>query len=160
PEVFAQAPLKPLSPEQLARVLLQGTGDGNLPQAAPGPAPGKKPEGRKKEPKDFVGRIVRLFGGIPGKPSPKFEATPMQALFLSNDPLMMSLAEPRSGNLAERLQKMSPTDYRPIADELCISLWTRPADDQDVADVQEFLAASTPSERPKALSELIWAWVS
>lgn len=81
----------------------------------------------------------------------------MQALFLSNDPLIVSLTELHSGNLTDRLSKIAPTDSQKIADELCISLLTRPASEQDVSDVREYLADCKPEERPKALRDLIWA---
>lgn len=159
PEAFAQSPIRPLSPEQMARALLQGTGEVDAPQSAPGkPAKVAKPgETRRKRPTDYLGQIVSMFGGVPGKPSPKFEASPMQALFLSNDPLIVSLTELHSGNLTDRLSRIAPTDSQKIADELCISLLTRPASEQDVSDVREYLTDCKPEERPKALRDLIWA---
>lgn len=158
PEMFAQAPLKPLSPEQFARALLQATGTGEVPQDAAGDQVDKSAATKSKKPKeDFAKRIVSLFGGVPGKPSSQFEATPVQALYLANDPQLIALTAPKPGNLAERLQKFAPADVAPLAEELYLSLLSRPPVPQEVQDVREYLADAKPAERPDLLRQLIWA---
>lgn len=155
PEMFAQAPLKPLSPEQFARALLHTTGAGEVPQDSAGD---KTDVAKSKKPKkDFTERIVSLFGGVPGKPSSQFEATPVQALYLANDPQLIALTAPKSGNLADRLQKFSATDVAPLADELYLSLLSRPPVPQEVQDVREYLADAKQTERRELLRQLIWA---
>ena len=155
PEMFAQAPLKAVSPEQFARALLQATGEENA--AQPSTAHKTDAKNPKKSGQDFANRIVTLFGGVPGKPSSQFEATPVQALYLANDPQFIALTAPRPGNLSDRLQKFTPTDVAPLADELYLSLLSRHPEPQEVQDVREYLADAKQANRPELLRQLIWA---
>lgn len=169
PEWFAQMGLKPLAPEQLARAWMTACGPAQGPPASGDavasaekkmvpPAVKNPSKSGKKGDSGFFNHVVSLFGGTPGKPSSSFEATPMQALYLSNNAEVLQLTAPQSGNLADRLLHLSsPGETVPFAEELYWSVLTRPADPQDVADVREYLAGVPAAQREQAVRELIWA---
>jgi hypothetical protein len=151
---FAVAPLKPLSPEQLAYAVLQATGftdaerlalGGNLDDAAlharlaPQAAP-----------------FANVFGTTPGQPEEKFAATLDQTLFLKHGGTVRNVIAPRPGSLLDRALKID--DPNAVADELFISVLTRQPTPDERKDVVEALKA-VPDQRA-ALAEIVWALIA
>ena len=101
-EAFARAIEKPLSAEQLARSLILAAG--------PWKADAKSPAASVTvDPTSLQRALVRDF---PNLFAPEYNATLQQALFLSNSPVLESLLQPRSGNLAERLAALADDPTR------------------------------------------------
>ena len=101
-EAFARAIEKPLSAEQLARSLILAAG--------PRKADAKSPAASVTvDPTSLQRALVRDF---PNLFAPEYNATLQQALFLSNSPVLESMLQPRSGNLAERLAGLADDSTR------------------------------------------------
>jgi hypothetical protein len=149
PEGFLNARLQPLSPEQLARALMQATGLVDAERKALGPKSTEAALEARLAP--GVAPFVRAFANPPGTPA-SFDATLDQALFLANGALVRTWLTPRPGNLVDRLSSLSG---EAVAEELYLSVLTRrpTADERHV--VADFLARR--SDRIAALQDLGWA---
>jgi len=183
--LFAQAILKPLSPDQFAWSVMQATGEVDVQRQAINPdaleldaelkaklkagpvEPDKQPLVNKaieaelyKRLAGYEQRFVQLFGGQPGHPPEGFESTTDQVLFLANDGAMMGFIRPRGGNLADRLLKLPEDNPQQIAEELFLSTLTRRPTAEDIADVTGYLVGQTGPARAQAVQELIWAAIS
>jgi len=139
--------------------------------------PEKKPDPKKPAPvilkeadreqhvQDYVGtkvdattgRFVALFGGQAGLPQNDFFATADQALFLANDGTVRSWLRPSGENLSGRLLKME--DAAAIADELYLSILTRPPEAIELTSVRDYLKARG-EKKSEAIQELGWALLS
>src|SRR5262245_30046850 len=152
PESFAAAPLKPLSPEQLALVLMQATGQTDVERKTLG---AKLTEATLyARLSGNLGTFVNLFGNRPGQPA-DFEASLDQALFLANGKLIRTwLAPNAAGNLLGRLVQLK--EDGPVAEELYLSVLTRMPSEEERKDVAEYLKGRT-QDRAAALEELAWA---
>ena len=151
PNRYLVANLKPLSPEQLAYALLQATGQTDAERLAT-----KGTEAAldaRLAPR--VAPFRAMFGGRPGEPDAA-DATLDQTLFLKYGPGVRSMIAPRAGNLVDRLAKRQAADE--VADELFLSVLTRPPSADERADVAELLKKSP--DRAAALAELVWALVA
>ncbi|MCY2965213.1 MAG: DUF1549 domain-containing protein [Planctomycetota bacterium] len=155
---FARALLKPLSPAQFAWTVMQASGEVDAHRIALGDQATEQALYDKLI--GYESRFVQLFGGEPGKPPTTFEATADQTLFLSNDPAITFMVKPKSGNTADRLQKLPPDNIPAIAEELFLSTLTRLPTADDVTDVQSALAGATGEARTAILYELVWAAIS
>jgi Protein of unknown function (DUF1549)/Protein of unknown function (DUF1553) len=154
PARFAVAPLRPLSPEQLAYALLQATGFTDAERLALGVGFSDAALHARLAPQ--AAPIVRTFGTRPGEPEEKFAATLDQILFLKHGGTVRGLIAPRAGNLLDRTMKLTEPDA--IADELFLSVLTRHPTAEERRDVADVLR-STP-DRPTALAEVVWALVA
>jgi hypothetical protein len=149
---FAVAALRPLSPEQLAASLMQATGLTDAERQTLGP--------KATEPALFA-RLAKnlpafetIFGGQPGEPADgQSEPTLAQALFLRNGAQLEGWLAPRPGTLTARL--LAIKDAAAVADELYLSVLTRPPGNDEKKEVADYLAART--DRTAALRELAWA---
>jgi hypothetical protein len=154
PAKFAVAALRPLSPEQLGWSVLQATGQLDAERGA------KASEASLFAKYDgAVGQFVRTFGTTPGEPVSvqDFEATLDQTLFLRNGDLVRGWLTPRPGNLADRLSNLK--DAAAFANELYLSVLTRPPAPEEAKDVADYLGRR-PADRAAAVQELIWALVT
>ncbi len=150
---FALAPLRPLSPEQLAWSAMQATGV---------VASERQALGAKATETILAARLgknlspfAKIFGGRPGDPADLgFQATLDQTLFLRNGTLVRSWLAPRPGSLTQRLLQIK--DGGAVADELFLSVLTRRPSAAERAEVQQLLAQH-PADRGAALQELTWA---
>ncbi|HEX5271077.1 MAG TPA: DUF1549 domain-containing protein [Gemmataceae bacterium] len=152
PTSLTVARLRPLSPEQLARALMQATGLTDAERAALGK--GATEAALEARLAGNVAPFVATFGGKPGQAQDNIEATLAQALFLSNGKLVRGWLTPRAGNLTNRLGALEGADA--VAEELYLSVLTRmPTGDErkEVADTLKGHAA----DRAAALPELAWA---
>lgn len=151
---FAQAVLKPLSPEQLAWAMLQASGVTDATRQGLG---GKATEEAVAAAQaGFENTFVSLFGSEPGRVKRSFDASADQALFLANDSTVQGWLAPRPGNLTEWLAKLPPENTQAIADELYLSVLTRPPTSDEANEVRDYLAGRA-GELPTALQELVWA---
>ena len=152
PQLYAVAPLKPLSPEQLGLSLLQATGIADVHRAALGAGLNEAALWEK-----LAGNLqpfVARFGGIAGQPEDRFSVSLDQILFLSNDGLILSWLAPQAGNVVDRLSKIS--DIGAATRELYMSVLARPPLDEEAADVAAYLQGRD-ADRPAAWAELAWA---
>lgn len=152
---FTHAILKPLTPEQFSRSVLEATG-----QAAVYRQSLKKKLSEAALRKNLVGyerQFVSLFGGLPGEPVEGFETSADQSLYLSNSGSIQGILSPRSGNTADRVLKLPVEQPQPIAEELYLSVLSRRPTETETKEVAELLTGKTGAERTAMVSDLIWA---
>ncbi len=101
-----------------------------------------------------VNQFITLYGAGPGQPQDQFFATADQALFVANGGTVLSWLNPAGENLTVRLSKLD--DPSAFADELYVTVFSRPPSPAETARVAEYLAARA-MDRPAAIRELIWA---
>lgn len=168
---------KPLSPEQMTYAVLQATGvldaqragadaeiEKTVPKASVEADPAKLAARQfqveqllRERMRGNVNAFINLYSAGPGQPQDQFFATADQALFFGNGGTVRSWLNPGGGNLAERLTKLE--DPQAFADELSISVLSRPARPAEVTQVTNYLSGRT-SDRTAAIQELIWALVA
>src|SRR5262249_15163410 len=120
PSEYLVANLKPLSPEQLARSLLQATGLTDAERKALGAKANEATLYAKLS--GSATPIVTAFAGQSGR-AETFDARMDQALFLANGALIQGWLPPRDGNLTDRLLKAANDDA--LCDELYLGVHTR-----------------------------------
>lgn len=137
PDRYLAAELKALSPEQYAFAAVQATGIRNA-----------KPD---------TANIVRAFRAVlaaqPGQVEEASSFTLDQTLFLKHGGAIRGLAARQPGNLTDRLIAMK--DFRDVADELYLSMFTRLPTPEERTDVVTVLADS--KDRAAVIAELVWA---
>jgi hypothetical protein len=148
---FAQALLRPLTPQQYALSLLIATGDEALDEA-------KAPEARAKKYRELEGQAVALAkpGVLDGR-GEKYQASTGEALFLSNHPGVQKLLAPAGKNLVARLAATG--DNGAMVDTAVWAVLGRAPE----ADERAYLAAwvaGRKGDRAKACGELVWALVT
>lgn len=99
--------------------------------------------------------FLKTFANPPKEPEVDFEPTVKAALFLMHDERLLALLQPREGNLTDRLSKLK--DASDLANELFLSVVSRPPSEQDIADVEAFLADKKEERRNEAIGHLVWA---
>ncbi|HEY1378374.1 MAG TPA: DUF1549 and DUF1553 domain-containing protein [Gemmataceae bacterium] len=151
---YLAAPLKPLTPEQLAFALLQATGQTDAERQALGKNPAAAAVDAKLAPR--VAAIRGTFAGRPGEPEDAGEATMSQALFLKYGGIVRGVIAARPGDLLDRLTKLA--DPNAAADELFLSVLSRLPTDDERKDITELLTGA--SDRRGPLADVIWALVT
>lgn len=104
-----------------------------------------------------INGFLPLFGAGAGQPQNEFFATVDQALYVSNGPTINSWLNPSGTNLTARLDKLvdQPDAF---ADELYLSVLTRPPTVAEKQSVAEYLKTAKAEERTKQVPrELAWA---
>jgi len=173
---FTVAPLKPLTPEQLAWSVMQGLGQ----VAAARQQADDKLDGHDPKLRDIfrtdakrlalratlieeavhdqlqrgVAPFVHQFAAAAGQSQDATEPSVHQALFLSNGRQIESWLAPTAGNLVGRLAKLS--DSSAVAEELYLSLYSRRPTEDERAEAARYLA-DRGQQRVPALQELAWA---
>jgi hypothetical protein len=156
PELFAVAPLRPLSPEQLAWSTMQATGLIDAERQAQGKDRNDKTLFAKLA--GNVAPFAAVFGSPRGQPEGQaFQATMDQALFLANGALVRGWLKPRPGNLTDRLQRLEGPAA--VAEELYLSVLTRRPSDEETKEVADHLT-KRGAARLAALQELVWALIA
>jgi hypothetical protein len=151
---YLVAPLKPLSPEQFGYAIVQATGQADAERLALGK--GLTDAALDARLAGQVGPFRNAFVGRPGEPEGGgFTATLDQTLFLKFGGPLRALLNPRPGNLADRLGKLN--DPAAVADELFVSVLTRPPTDEERREVAESLAGP---DRAAALREWVWVLIA
>lgn len=151
PSKFAVAQLKPLSPEQFGYATMQATGFTDAERLALGkkltePALQARLNGT-------LNSFRSMFGTTPGEPEDGYTASLDQTLFLKHGGTIRNAIARRAGNLLDRTSKIA--DDREVANELFLSVFTRPATPEEQSDIAAALKGE--SNRPAALAEIIWA---
>jgi hypothetical protein len=150
---FAVAPLRPLSPEQLAASALEATGLVAAERQALGPKASEAALQARLT--ASAAPFVAAFAGAPGASADTpGEATVGQALFLRNGAPLQGWLAPRAGNLTDRLLHLP--DARAVAEELYLCVLTRSPTDEERQEVASYLG-SRQADRPVAVRELAWA---
>lgn len=139
PASYRLALEKPLLAEQLLAATLQATGH----------QPGDD-QARAAYQKQFNA----AFANPPREPEVDHHPALRGALFLMNDELVLRWLKPGGGNLTERLGKLD--DAGQLADEIYLSVLSRPATADEKTAVAEFLATHT-DRRPAAIEQLVWS---
>ena len=161
PETFLLALERPLSAEQLLMSILEATGERPRWQppaplaagAQPSPEEIKQREAETARMDELRKRFQSAFANPPREPEVEFAPSVKAALFLMHDATVLSWLAPQPGNLAERL--LALTDAPALADELYLSVLSRPAADEERAAVAAYLMQEP--DRPKAVRQLIWS---
>jgi hypothetical protein len=154
PDRYLTGILKPLAPEQFAYAMMQATGLTDSERQALGKNDTDAALSAKLAPR--AQPFVQMFGSQPGQPEDNFVATLDQTLFLKHGNLVRGFIVVRPGNLLDRIGKLA--DATAIADELFLSIFTRPATDEEKKDVAELLKDA--KDRNGLLSEAIWAMLA
>jgi hypothetical protein len=145
---FAQAPLKPLTPQQYALSIALAVGDGSLDEA-------KTPDARAKKYRELEGQTGGLLRPkLIDERGDRFQSSTGEALFLSNSPEVQKLLAPSGKNLVARLTALTESGQAVDA-----AVWTvlgRAPDADERAVLVKFLDEHK-AERPKACGELVWA---
>lgn len=173
------APLKPLSPEQLASSAMQATGYWgkqladvqqklkNSPTESLQQASDSEQSERTKlmvqlglvdSLRGQLDQFAALYGGSTGE---DFQATVNQALFFGNGTVVDQWLKPSQESLTGRLADIDSAEE--LADLLYLSVLSRHASDQERSEVAQTLAAdnATASEqRQRLIAEWIWALLS
>jgi len=154
PDRYLASPLKPLVPEQLAFALLQATGQTDAERLALGKSATPAAVDAKLAPR--VAAVRGVFAGRAGEPEDAGEATLSQALFVKYGGVVRGAIAARPGNLLDRLTKLREADA--VADDLFLSVLSRPPTDDERRDVGAALAGA--ADRRAALAEVVWALVA
>lgn len=141
PEKFLVAIEKRLSSEQLMESMLVATGE-------------KANYADTKKRAGLHTKFVKAFANPPLEPEVEFAPSLQSALFVLNDATVLAWLEPRAGNLADRLVKISEPDA--LADELYVAVLSRSPTADERQMVLEHLT-SNAERKPAAVGQLIWA---
>jgi hypothetical protein len=171
---FAQAELKPLTPEQMWASILKVTGVYDRYWKA------EEAELNKKQPlvglaaydplhkitrpielerrtheklKGTMPPFIAVYSAAPGQPQNDFFATADQALFAANGGSINIWIAPSAGNVSERM--IQEKDPRKAAEDLYMTVLTRPPAPDESADVARMLTARA-NEKPAVVQELVW----
>ncbi len=172
---FAQAQLKPLTPEQICFSVLKVTGVYDRYWKA------EETELNKNQPplvteafdplhkitrvielerrtyeklKASVPPFVSIYAAAPGQPQNDFFATADQALFAANGGSINSWIAAAGGNVSERM--IQEKDPCKAAEDLYMAILSRPPLSDESADVICMLTAK-PKEKAAVVQELVWA---
>ena len=149
---FAVAELRPLSPEQLLYSVAQATG-GLEAVVRKTATPAERAGAMRTKFGPSLKGFVTAFGNRPGEAEVAFQPSLAGALYLSNDRVILEWLEPKDGNLAARLAKL--TDDA-VAEEMYFSILSRPATTAERAETAAHLR-TRGEQRTLALRELCWA---
>lgn len=142
PEEFRTAIERRLSAEQLLRTMLEATGEKDVKGGAT--LTSARPI------------FLKAFADPPREPEDDFNPTLKAALFLLNDKAVLSWLQPKPGNLADRLQKI--TEDAKLAEELYLSVLTRMPTAEETQEMTKYLSENA-TRRPAALRNLAWALI-
>jgi hypothetical protein len=171
---FAMAQLKPLTPEQMCWSILKVTGvydryrrieEAELAKAKPlvGAAADDPAVRRARaievEQRTFdklkgnLPAFIAVYGAGAGQPQGDFFATADQALFAANGGSINSWTAPAGGNVSERM--IGENDARKAAEDLYLTVLSRPPSDEESAEVARLLAVPV-GEKRAVVQELVW----
>jgi hypothetical protein len=151
PASYTVALLKPLTPEQLAWSLMQATGLTDAERQALGKKADEAALYARLVPN--VAPFIKTFSGPSGQ-AQEFDARLEQALFLANGPTVRGWLTPRTGNLIDRLTKLTNADA--LIEEVYVSVFTRLPSAEERKEAADFLA-SRSKDRTAALQDMAWA---
>lgn len=147
PATYGAAIAKPLSAEQMYHSYLMASG----------------PHGPKAhDPGALRERFTKAFANPPKEPEIEFAPSVKAALFLSNDDEVLRLTVRDSGNLIDRLVKLSEAKdggADAAAEELYLAVLSRRPTADERRDVGELLTKYS-TDRAKLFGQLTWALLS
>jgi hypothetical protein len=167
--------LRPLTPEQMAMSAMRATGFLAAQEASAVAAVDKQPPDELKNAADAdkprvraeqielrlidqldktFSEFARLYGGEPGQ---DFQATVNQSLYFGNGATVDGWLKAGGESLLVRLGKLE--DPAALADEMYISVFSRPPTDLEKQDVADFLK-DRAADKPVAIGEITWALLS
>ena len=150
PDRYLVALLKPLTPEQFGYAISQASGQTDADRIALGPKYTEAMVDARVAPR--IAPFRSTFSARAGEPQDGFTATLDQTLFLKYGPTVRAMLATRAANLAKL------TDSGAIADELFLSVLSRPPAPEEKADVADALKHA--KDRNTTLTELVWALVT
>lgn len=176
-EVFAVAPLRGLTAEQLRWSLLQATGrieqhNTKLDAAGRKAAPGKPtvediPKPSAPEPtwkmrltrnealERQTATLISAFAGLPGQAEGDFQPIVDQALYMQNSKALLPLLQADPGTTLARLEAV--TAGATLTEELYLSVLSRKPTADEISEVKQILAkANSLDERRESLQALMW----
>lgn len=103
--------------------------------------------------KGSVPAFIAIYAAAPGQPQNDFFATADQALFAANGGAINSWIAPAGGNVSERM--IHEQDSRKAAEDLYMTILSRPPDPEESADVVRMLTAGA-KEKAAVVQELVW----
>jgi hypothetical protein len=147
PERFARAALRPLTPYQYAMSLALVTGDGSYEQA--------DPAGRQRKFRDLEAQAAKVVKAeLLDRATERYQASAIEALYLSNNPDVQKLVAPAGNNLVARLAAM--TDNKQAVETAILTVLARPAEAEERDYLVKWLEQHK-DERTRALGEMVWA---
>jgi hypothetical protein len=157
PEQFALAPLRPLSPKQMAASLVLATGDESFDNSSDVALDRAAEEASWAERhKQLESRGSEFVAWLDAR-SDAFQSSTGEALFMSNHPAVQRQLQPDGRNLAARLAET--TDDTQFAD---LAVWTvfgrRPVADE-FAMCHDWCTRHA-ADRARACRDLLWAMVT
>jgi hypothetical protein len=151
---YLVAIMKPLTPEQFAYATMQATGVADAERLALGAKGTDAQLDARLAPR--LGPFRAMLGRGADPTADNFSSTLDQTLFLKYGSAVRGMIPARTGNLAERLGKITNPDA--VADELFAAVLSRRPTADERKDVAESL--KNPTDRQKTINELIWALVA
>lgn len=145
PPLYSVAPLKPVTPEQLALSLLEATGYIATQRLSLGTKVTEEALHTRIAP--LLPTFAKVYGNEPGTAA-AFDARIDQALFLANGPTVRSWLVDRPGSLLARLKAVKGDA---LADELYLSVLSRLPDATERRELADLL-----KRQPGALAEIAW----
>jgi hypothetical protein len=145
---------RPLSAEQLLASVIVAVGDGELLPVVVDGVPGDRLPTAYLQQRD---RFRAVFANIPRDPEVDFRPSVAGALFLMHNPAVLKWFDsPESSGTLERLRALP--DER-VAEELYVSVLSRPPTTEEQAQVVGFLANAS-GRRSEILGDLLWGLVA
>lgn len=142
PRRFTTALERRLSAEQLCASVLEATGER------------KRVLADEKAAAALSAKFLKAFANAPRDPETDVEPSLKGALFLRHDPAIRDLLARRPGNLTDRLIGLKSATA--VADEMYLSVLTRPPTDAEAASVAAVLERHA-GDRERAVRMLAWA---
>jgi hypothetical protein len=99
-------------------------------------------------------RLIKSFAAEATEPETEVRSTVKAALFLLNDDRFLQLLERESGNLTDRLLKLS--NSHAVAEEAYLGLLSRPPTAEETADIAAYLSDHV-RRRESGVKHLVWA---
>jgi hypothetical protein len=153
-ELFAVAPVRPQSTQQLANSVLVAAGYREQAAGEAGAAPGDPGKIRAQFETKFAAQIAEIRRKLDGG-TETYQPNVAQALYLSNNRAFQQLLE--QGGLAARLAKLSDDDE--VIRQAYLSVLSRPPDGEEAAGFRRHLA-ERKDRRGAAVSQVVWALVT
>lgn len=148
--LFAVALEKPVCAEQFMRSFLRAAGEWER------VGEGSSWEGltdKRLLLKDVQTGFKNAFANAPKEPELRANPSLRGALFLRNNDTVLWALQPRTGNLLERISRIS--EPAEVAAELFLSVFCRLPEKDEQADLLALLKAS--ADKTKTLSQVLWA---
>lgn len=144
PQSYRVALEKPLSSEQILASIRQALGNGKPLVADPA----------NKSWTEWQAKFDKALANPPREPEVEHSPTVKAALFLMHDASVIAWIKPEGENLSARLMKLD--DAAALADELYVSVVSRPPTEEEKQAVADYLAGKI-DQRERAVSNLIWS---